>query len=306
MRSSAAPWRGREHRALRGRSASRHALDEVCGEDRAAPRGVSHQRVVELGMDVQRLVRRERPRRRGPDHRVDAACRAAPASRTLRRASRAPHRRTGSRRRSPGPCGPRTRLRLRRAPSRSRSTSSPASGRGRHSPSRSSLPSARISSASLREVHRQVRMVPVAEHAEALEVARFWLLDLLGRVGAARAAASRAAGRFLPCCLLDLHLDRHAVAVPARHVGRVEAGQRLAILTMMSLRILLTAWPMWMSPFAYGGPSCSTKRGRPRARLRGCARRRLVLLPFLDPPGSRLARSPRIGNGVSGRFSVFL
>ena len=35
------------------------------------------------------------------------------------------------------------------------------------------------------------------------------------------------------------------------------------LLTMMSLRILLTAWPMWMSPFAYGGPSCRTKRGRP-------------------------------------------
>ena len=26
--------------------------------------------------------------------------------------------------------------------------------------------------------------------------------------------------------------------------------------------------------------------------------------PLLDPPGSRLGRSPRIGNGVSGRFSV--
>src|SRR5205807_827796 len=34
-------------------------------------------------------------------------------------------------------------------------------------------------------------------------------------------------------------------------------------LTMMSLRILFTAVPMWMSPLAYGGPSCSTKRGRP-------------------------------------------
>ena len=34
------------------------------------------------------------------------------------------------------------------------------------------------------EVHRAVRMVPVAEHAEALEVGRL-LVDLLGRVGAA-------------------------------------------------------------------------------------------------------------------------
>ena len=26
-----------------------------------------------------------------------------------------------------------------------------------------------------------------------------------------------------------------------------------------SLRILLKAWPMWMGPFAYGGPSCRMK-----------------------------------------------
>ncbi len=31
----------------------------------------------------------------------------------------------------------------------------------------------------------------------------------------------------LPCSYFDLVLDRQAVAVPARHVGRVEAGQRL-------------------------------------------------------------------------------
>jgi isoleucyl-tRNA synthetase len=29
-------------------------------------------------------------------------------------------------------------------------------------------------------------------------------------------------------------------------------------LTVMSFRILLTAWPMWIAPLAYGGPSCST------------------------------------------------
>src|SRR5438094_350990 len=39
-------------------------------------------------------------------------------------------------------------------------------------------------------------------------------------------------------------------------------------LTMMSFRILLTAWPIWMSPLAYGGPSCSTKRGRHRVHGR--------------------------------------
>ena len=56
----------------------------------------------------------------------------------------------------------------------------------------------------------------------------------------------------------------------------------------MSFRILLTAWPMWMSPLAYGGPSCSTKRGRP------CARGADALVDAVRPasrftqPGSRL------------------
>ena len=40
------------------------------------------------------------------------------------------------------------------------------------------------------------------------------------------------------------------------------------LLTMMSFRILLNACPMWRSLFAYGGPSCSTKRGRPRDAAR--------------------------------------
>ena len=76
------------------------------------------------------------------------------------------------------------------------------------------------------EGHRQVGIVPVAEHAEALEV-RLLPLDLLGRVGARKAL--RLLGRqVLAVLLLDLHLDRQAVAVPARHVRRVEAGQRAA------------------------------------------------------------------------------
>ena len=32
---------------------------------------------------------------------------------------------------------------------------------------------------------------------------------------------------------------------------------------MMSLSILFTAWPIWMSPFAYGGPSCRMNLGLP-------------------------------------------
>ena len=63
-------------------------------------------------------------------------------------------------------------------------------------------------------------MIPVAEHAKALEILLL-PLDLLGGIGAAQAL------RFfhrqaLPVAFFDLALDRHAVAVPARHVHRVE------------------------------------------------------------------------------------
>ncbi len=73
------------------------------------------------------------------------------------------------------------------------------------------------------EVHGPVRMVPVAEHADALEVGHL-LRDLLGGVGAAlrlHLVARQAAAEGL----LDLVLDRQAVAVPARGVARVEAGE---------------------------------------------------------------------------------
>ena len=48
------------------------------------------------------------------------------------------------------------------------------------------------------EGHRRVRMVPVAQHAEALEL-RLLPRDLLGRVGARTAAASPRPDRCLPC-----------------------------------------------------------------------------------------------------------
>src|SRR5688572_11908385 len=42
----------------------------------------------------------------------------------------------------------------------------------------------------------------------------------------------------------------------------------LCDLTTRSLRILLRAWPMWISPLAYGGPSCSRYSGAPLRALR--------------------------------------
>ena len=75
--------------------------------------------------------------------------------------------------------------------------------------------------------HRRIVMVPVAEHAEALEI-RHLQRDLLGRVRAAQPL--RVCDRqVLAIGFFDLHLDRHAMAIPARHVGRVEAGELFAL-----------------------------------------------------------------------------
>ena len=69
--------------------------------------------------------------------------------------------------------------------------------------------------------------IPGAEHAQPLEVAALGL-DLLTSVGAA--GASELGGIDLDSdlaeLLFDLHLDRQTVAVPTRHIGRMEAGQQ--------------------------------------------------------------------------------
>ena len=75
------------------------------------------------------------------------------------------------------------------------------------------------------------------------------------------------AGRLRPCCFSICT----SIGMPWQsHPGTYGASKPASDFdfTTMSLRILLTAWPMWMSPFAYGGPSCSTKRGRPCAAAR--------------------------------------
>ena len=71
------------------------------------------------------------------------------------------------------------------------------------------------------EIHRLVRPIPQTEHAETLEVALL-PLDLLRGV---RARARLHLSRWqIPAVLfLDQNFDRHAVAVPPRHVLGVEA-----------------------------------------------------------------------------------
>ena len=74
------------------------------------------------------------------------------------------------------------------------------------------------------EIHREIGIVPVAEHTEADEIS---LLDvhLLRRVSAAKRA--HLGGRqMLAVSHLHLVLDGQTVAIPTRHIRRVEPGQR--------------------------------------------------------------------------------
>ena len=76
-------------------------------------------------------------------------------------------------------------------------------------------------------VEREVRMVPIAEHAEALEL-RALNVDEPARVRVTRLAdrggrGGRVAG--LAHLLGDFEFDRQAVAIPARHVWRAAAAQ---------------------------------------------------------------------------------
>ena len=80
-------------------------------------------------------------------------------------------------------------------------------------------------------IHRQIRMVPVAADAEALELLALGVNPML-RIGAAFGAELLDRNLvlvelFLAILLLDLPFDRQTVAVPAGHIGRVLALQRL-------------------------------------------------------------------------------
>ena len=80
-------------------------------------------------------------------------------------------------------------------------------------------------------MEREVRIVPLAEHAEPLELLALFV-DELQRVRLAGFADRRRRGvgvAVLSHLLRDLELDRQPVAVPARHVRHVFAAQRLVL-----------------------------------------------------------------------------
>ena len=149
-------------------------------------------------MHVQRLVGRDRPRRRGPDHREAGLVAAAPAGRTrvasLR--SRLGEREAdvdrevlavlvldlglGQRRAAVEAPVDRLQAAVDEAPLEQRAERADLVGL-------------------VREVHRRVRMVPVAEHAEALEVAPSAARSARWRRRGASALRLVAAAGCLPC-----------------------------------------------------------------------------------------------------------
>ena len=204
-------------------------LNQFAGEHQQRRRAVplhAHQRVVELRVQVQRLVGRQGPRRGGPDHREAAL------ERQLRQAEcgREPRQLVGGERKADVDrridavgvldLGLGQRRAAVEAPVHRLQAAVDVA-----------LAQDRAERAQLvglvGEGHRQVRIVPVAEHAEPDEVLLL-ALDLLAGVGA-RLRLHLVGRQVLAELLLDLDLDRHAVAVPARHVARVEAGHVAAL-----------------------------------------------------------------------------
>src|SRR5262249_27963971 len=76
-------------------------------------------------------------------------------------------------------------------------------------------------------IHGEVGMLPLAPDPEALELLTLYAQPMSGVLTAALAERHTIGIEALPAELLEhLDLDRHAVVVPAREVGRVEADQR--------------------------------------------------------------------------------
>lgn len=110
-------------------------------------------------------------------------------------------------------------------------------------------------------------------------------------------------GEVLAVHLLDLHFDRHAVAVPARNVRGLEALKGLFLEDHV------------LEDLVDGVTDVDVAVGVGRTvmkdELLGVAAGvddafvDVLFIPLPDPFGSRLGRLPRIGNGVSGRLSGY-
>ena len=206
-----------------------HALGQRFGDDQqhatAITRRPFDQNVIEIGTQRHRKARRQRPRRGGPDrHRDNVALRDRGAE--LRRQRDRIERVIGhiDRRR-----GLVLILDLRFGQRRT-AVETPVHGleAAADMAARVDLRQRPQHVRLVAEVHRLVRIFPLAEHTQPLEIGALQI-DLPGGVFAAQDAELRRVD-FLPdlaVFLFDRDLDRQAVAIPTGHVGRTEAGQQL-------------------------------------------------------------------------------
>ena len=126
-------------------------------------------------------------------------------------------------------------------------------------------------------------MLPIGVHAEALEAPRAARRrisrPIRGRGGAAGwsiLAICRGRGSSPP------YARWLAVAVPAGHVGREEPALRMGLVHEVLEGFLLKAWPIWMGPLAYGGPSCRMKGFAVLVLLENLPRRYALLPTWPD------------------------
>jgi len=140
-------------------------------------------------------------------------------------------------------------------------------------------------------LHREVRLVPVAHHAQTDEVAplHVHLAAAYSRHLWRNALASSSLVSLRR--LLDLQFDRQAVTVPAGTYG-ASWPSSVRDLTMMSFRTLFTEWPMWIARSRTAGV-VQDERRRPLATSRSLRRCRA-------PPTRRASRA----RGVRGPLSL--
>ena len=200
---------------------------EVLGDDHRAAVDVVGA-VLEVRVERDREVRRDRPGRRRPDQHRDVA--AGQRGHARRQVGARCRRSAGTRRRSTARCAARTRPPPRPAPCGSGCTSARASCPCRPCPARRSG-RARARSPPGTERHRQVGVVPLADDAEALEVAA---LD--ARRTSRRTPGTRGGSR--PCVISRFFgpssrstfssIGRPWQSHPGTY-GRVEAGHGLRL-----------------------------------------------------------------------------
>ena len=146
--------------------------------------------------------------------------------------------------------------------------------------------------------HRQVRVVPLPQHAQPFEIGALQI-DVLLRILAARAAdLHRRHLRFLRAQFaIHLDFDGQPVAIPTRHVRRVEARHGLRLHDEV-LQDFVERRAQVNAPVGIRRPVVQNV-----ARPAGCDAANLVIQPLLLPPRQRLRLGLRqVGLHREGRL----